>query len=243
MSEYSELFNSLGLGALAKEFWAVVKTNPARAEQILIQMQQRLAQTNKLRAAAGTLLKMQNAVQGVLTAVEVAPLAAADAVILSEEATLLMNASRAVAGVGAAGVGAAEVGAAGVGAAEAGALAGGSFFSGPVGWAVIVLTILVVLWLASSAAGAEERPKPPKGNPFKNLPPNPRINPVTRLNNEAHPQYLKYQQQRRKQCRCRPESAPLGGHLVGQHLAMNAMPLNAPCTWPKCLTHQTPTAA
>lgn len=221
MGEYLELFNSLGLGALAKEFWAVVKTNPARAQQILMQMEQRLAQTHNLRAAAGTLTKMRNAVQGVLAAAEVTPVAAMDAVILSKEAAVLLStrAATVVATETAIMAEGAVAGAAGAGAAGTGAV--GGFFSGPVGWAVIVVTIVVVLWLASSAAGAEERPKPQKGNPFKNLPPNPRINPVTRLNNEAHSQYLKYQQQRQKQCRCRPQIAPLGGHLVGQRLAVN----------------------
>lgn len=221
-----ELFNRLGIGAKATEFWQAARAKDLiRAQRLLREIEQVLARSGNLRAAAGTLARMKGAVETLLKAAEVAPQAISSSVTLTEEgATLLEGAGGEVL------------------ADEAPLVA-----DGPPGWAIIAVTLVIVLLLAA-AAHADEKPKKqgppqpwrmPERNPFLDLPPalrdNPATNPVAKLNQEAPRKLEEYQKKIHKKCRCYG-GAPLGGNIAGRQLAME-MPMAPPasmCTWPHC---------
>lgn len=238
-----ELFNRLGLGPTATQFWQAARAGDfARAEQLLERMQQVLSKSGNLRAAAGTLARMRQAISGVMETAEVGSEAAGDALALTDEGATLM------AGGGGAAAGEAGVaGAGGVVLADEAPLAAG----GPPGWAIIAVTIVVIIVIAAVAAHADTPPKQqqpqapppppppmPRRNPFNDLPPNLRFssktNPAMRLKHGAPGQFKKYQEMMKKNCRCHGMMQPLGGNLAGRELAMsNTMP-KFPCTWPNC---------
>ena len=220
--EYSDLFRRLGLDRDAKAFWQAARSgNSQKAMQILKKIEDVLSRTKNLRAAAGTLGRMRAALQAATTVAEVTPVAAEGAVVLSEEAALLLGEDAALVAAGGTLI-----------EAESPLVA-----TGPPGWLVIAGTLLILLLLAAAAHG-EERPEKPEKNPFRDLPPDPRINPVTKLNQGVPKKLKEYQDKLKKKCRC--FGVPrLGGAIAGRQLAMGGMPPRANlCTWPKCPSKQ-----
>lgn len=212
---FGDIFRQLGLNREAKQFWALVrsgKMNEARA--VLAKIEQVASRRGKLRAIAGTLSRMQGAVRTALTEAGVTTGAAGDAAILTEEAGEVL----------AAGAEAGEV-------VEAGAAVAASAFimETVVPIVAVVLVVLLLVWAASKAAGAE--PSPTK-RPLAQLPAS--LNPARKLSQQAPRARQKLKEIYQKNCICNTSPAP--PPKPGKPTAAANLPvkLSGPCRWPNC---------